>query len=315
MENNTTETDEHLPASLPSTMMPPRDVSSQVRVDLGARSHQGKVRRNNEDHFLVMRFERALEVLHTNVPAGLVPDRFAEVGYGMLVADGMGGSAAGEIASQVAIRTLVNLVLHTPDWMMRLGEREIEEVMRRFAERYTVVTEALSEHARIDPSLADMGTTMTVAASIGADLVLAHIGDSRAYLWRGGQLHQLTRDHTLAQALVEQGTIRPEEAAKHKLRHVLTRALCASGSPAEPDVKCLSLRDGDQVLLCSDGLTEMVADASLCAVLGAAPSAEEACRALVDLALHGGGRDNVTVVLARYTFPHGVLGSSASEGE
>jgi protein phosphatase len=284
---------------------PPRAVTAAVRFELGALSHQGNVRPNNEDHFLVASLERAFQTLRTSLPEGLVPARFLEVGYGLLVADGMGGSAAGEKASQVAITSLVNLLLHSPEWIMRGGPRQIEEMMRRFAERFGQINNILSECAQQDPRLAGMGTTMTLAASLGPDLVLVHIGDSRAYLLRDGELHRLTRDHTMAQALVDMGVLRPEEAETHSRRHVLTRALSASGAWAEPDVEWVPLQDGDQVLLCTDGLTGMVEDAAIGEVLRSAATADEACRELVDRALANGGLDNVTVVLGRYGIPQG----------
>src|SRR5438874_8329987 len=122
------------PPSSSGVQAPPTS-SSRVLVDLAAQSHQGLVRGNNEDHYLVVRFERALETLLTNLPEGSIPNRSAEIGYGMLVADGMGGRAAGELASQMAISALVNLVLHTPDWILRLGEQEIEVVLQRMTQR------------------------------------------------------------------------------------------------------------------------------------------------------------------------------------
>src|SRR5690349_11962428 len=126
------------PSPIPD-VQPPRNVSSKVRVDIAALSDPGKVRANNEDHYLVTCFQRSLETLLTNLPEGDVPSRFAEVGYGMVVADGMGGAAAGEVASRLAIRSLTNLVLHTPDWFMRLGDAETREVIHRMIDRYRLV--------------------------------------------------------------------------------------------------------------------------------------------------------------------------------
>jgi serine/threonine protein phosphatase PrpC len=297
------DTDEY-PIPTSQTDVPsPGDPSSAAWVDLAARSHAGMVRPNNEDHFLVVRFDRALQTLLTNLPEGLVPPRAEEVGYGMVVADGMGGMAAGEVASRLAIRTMIDLALATPDWVLKKGTPEIERVMRRMAERYRRVDEALSEEAEADPGLSGMGTTMTLACSISSDLVLAHVGDSRAYLMRGGELHLLTRDHTLVQELVDRGVVRPEDASTHPFRHVLTRYLGrGKGDIVTEDVQRVSLADGDQLLLCTDGLTEMVDATTIRAVLRSASSSDDACQTLVDLALQQGGKDNVTVVLARYRF-------------
>jgi PPM family protein phosphatase len=277
--------------------------SARVQVELAALSHQGLVRANNEDHYLVVRFGRALETVLTNLPADQVPARAEEVGYGLVVADGMGGTAAGEVASRMAIRTLVSLALHTPDWILSTAEQETERVMERMAERLRSVGAALRDQGRGDPSLAGMGTTMTLACSLGARLVIGHIGDSRAYLFRGGGLHQLTRDHTLVQSLVDAGCLTAEEAAIHPFRHRLTRSLGGRGDPYAADLQRAWLSDRDQLLLCTDGLTEMVDNATIGHVLGGAATADEACQTLVALALDNGGKDNVTVALARYRLP------------
>ncbi len=290
-----------LPSSSSDIQRPGR-VSSAVQVEMAGGSHQGNVRPNNEDHYLAMRGERVLETLLTNLPEGAVPMRFAEVGYAMLVADGMGGRAGGEVASQIALSTLVNLVLNTPDWIMRLGDQEISEVMRRMNERFRRLNTVLHKEAERDPHLTGMGTTLTLTYSVGSDLVLAHTGDSRAYLHRSGQLHQLTRDHTMAQALANVGIIRQDETATHRMRHVLTSALGAD-TKIEVQAKSLSLVHADQILLCTDGLNDMVDDATIGAILGEASSADEACRKLIERALTNGGKDNVTVVLARYRIP------------
>src|SRR5215213_162699 len=290
-----------LPTPLPAKPWP-KTASSLVIVDLGACSHQGKVRTNNEDSFLVLRLERSLQTLLTNLPADL-PAKTTEIGYCMLVADGVGGAAGGEIASSSAISTLIELVLQTPDWHMRLDNEGANEVLARLDQRFGRLREALIERAQAEPSLAGMGTTMTLAVSHATNLVIAHIGDSRAYLFHEGQLHLLTRDQTVAQDLAELGVIRPEDVAKHPGRHVLTGAIATSGEEAQAEFHQVWLEDGDQVLLCTDGLTEMVTEAAIAEVLERAGPAGDICRALVDLALEGGGEDNVTVVLGRYSIP------------
>jgi protein phosphatase len=277
--------------------------SARVRVDLAALSHQGLVRTNNEDHYLVVRAGRALETLYSNLPADAAPARSEETGYGLIVADGMGGAAAGEVASRTAIRTWLSLVLRTPDWILSAGDLDTERVAERMAERYRRVHTVLRDRGLDDPGLRGMGTTMTLALSLGPNLLIGHLGDSRAYLFRPGVLLQLTRDHTVVQALVEAGRLTPTEAATHPFRHVLTRSLGSGPDRVEADFHRAWLADGDQLLLCTDGLTDMVDNAAIAAVLGGAATAEEACQALVALALKNGGKDNVTVVLARYRFP------------
>ncbi len=295
--------DEHTSESSP--LFNPEFPSSLVHVALAARSHQGLVRSSNQDHYLAVRIGRSLETLMTNLPEGVLPRSFDETAYGMLVADGMGGMAAGEVASRTALLTLVELVVNTPDWIMRMDHPDDAAiVMQRFSDRFRQVDAALRQQGRTDSKLFGMGTTLTVAASLGHRLFIAHTGDSRAYLLTGGRLQRLTRDHTLAQVLIDAGVLKPQDEAARAMRHVLTAALGSTGEPADPEVQRLIVKDDDQVLLCSDGLTEMVDDRTIASTLRCAPSAEEACRVLIDLALAGGGLDNVTVVVARYRFPN-----------
>ena len=174
-------------------------------------------------------------------------------------------------------------------------------MMQRMAERYRIVDAVLRKEAQANPKLSGMGTTMTLACSLGADVILTHVGDSRAYLVRGGQLHLLTHDHTLVQELVDRGVVHPEEAATHLFRHILTRAL-GREREVEAETRRLALADQDQLLLCTDGLTDMVDTRTIGAILQSAVSANDACQALVSQALQNGGKDNVTVVLARYRF-------------
>jgi protein phosphatase len=281
----------------------PQPFTSLVRVDLAGLSHTGKVRQNNEDHFLVARFGRFLESLSTNLPQAVMPQRSEEIGYAMVVADGIGGNAKGEVASELAIRTLVNLALNTPDWILMLEDEALfKEIERRAIERWSDVNQMMAEQVQEDPSLEGYGTTMTYGFSLGKDLFLAHMGDSRAYLLRQERLHQLTRDHTMAQAMADQQIISQREIATHRWRHVLTKAL-GSRSGVEPDVQWLMLEDGDRLLLCTDGLTDMLPDSRIAETLLASETAAKACDRLIEDALEAGGKDNVTAIVARYAIP------------
>lgn len=281
----------------------PEQYSSLVQVELDGRSHPG-LRPDNEDHFLICRFGRFLETVQTNLPADTVPPPSKEIGYGMMVADGMGGSAAGEEASRRAITCLINLVLNTPDWILRLDEKPLpKEVLRRATERYERVNRTLTEAAQENPELRGFGTTMTMAFSLGRELFVTHIGDSRAYLLRQGRLRQLTRDHTFVQELVDQQIIDRKQVATHQLRHMLTQSLGDNGLDIQPDVTWIALEDNDCLLLCTDGLTEMVEDQGIGEIMGSGEAAQTICQRLVDRALEAGGKDNVTVVAARYRLP------------
>jgi protein phosphatase len=288
------------PAGAGENLQPLR-LADMVQVDFGALTHVGKVRTNNEDHYLVSRLGRSLEPLMTNVPADELPRRLAEYGYAMLVADGMGGAAAGEVASRMAISVLVNLVADTAKWGRRIDEAEAQALMERLIGYYSKIHSALAQQAEADTSLHGMGTTLTVAYSFCSDLFIAHVGDSRAYLFRQGRLHQLTRDQTLAQELADRGEIPPEAVARHRFKHILTNVLGGRSGRLETQILQFRLADLDRLLLCSDGLTDMVDDASIAEVLSRTGDSKEACRELVDLALAAGGRDNITVLLARYS--------------
>jgi protein phosphatase len=280
-----------------------RVASALVQLDVKGLSHLGKVRANNEDHFLIARADRTLQTLDTNLPSGEVPGHSRETVYGLVVADGMGGEAAGEVASRKAIGILVDLVLQTPDWIMILDDQGRRQVLQRMEARFRRIREALDEQVLADPSLFGMGTTMTLAVTHGNDLLVTHVGDSRAYLFRQDQLTAVTHDQTAVQALMDRGMIRPEDAATHPLRKHLTGAISTKMDAVKVALCSLTLADGDWLLLCTDGLTEMVPEAMIAEVLQRNTLAADACAALVELALDRGGRDNVTVVVARYRFP------------
>jgi protein phosphatase len=275
--------------------------SQQAKVDLGAATHRGLVRPNNEDGYLVARASRKLEALLTNVPAGEVPAWTAEEIYGFVVADGMGGEAAGEVASRVALKSVVEHVLSTADWIMRDAAAHRDRIEERLAERFVAADEAVHREAQLHPQWTGMGTTMTLAVSSGKELFVGHVGDSRAYLLRAGHLQALTRDHSFAQQMADAGFISQQAVATNRFRNVLLRHL--GGGDARADVQHVRLLKGDQLLLCTDGLSDLVDDAAIGRILLAASGAQAACNQLVEAALAAGGKDNVTVILARYSWP------------
>jgi protein phosphatase len=269
--------------------------ATDLAVDLAALSHPGKVRPANEDHYLLLRFGRYLEPVATNLPEGSLPGHMREDAVALLVADGMGGRQGGGEASRQAIVTVIELVLASPMWIFRLDERTAELAEQRTAERLRQASAAIAERAARDPRLAGMGTTMTVAVSFGQDLIVVYVGDSRAYVFRDRRLEPLTRDHTMAQDFLDGGV---DSGMARRFRHVLTHAL--GGRSFEPEVRRWRLAPGDRLLLCTDGLNDMVDDAAIAAELERHSSSAAACQALVDRALEQGGRDNVTVALAGY---------------
>jgi protein phosphatase len=234
-----------------------------------------------------------------------MPRPVDEVAYGMIVADGMGGMAAGERASQLAIRTGVDLFLKSSTWTTRLDEQAARQLIDRLRSYFHEVDSVVVDEASAHRQLSGMGTTLTVAYVIDTTAFIVHVGDSRAYHFHHGNLRQLTRDHTMAQDLVRSGVIKPEDAHRHAQRHVLTNYVGGPYSGVEPEARVVDLAGGDFLLLCSDGLTEMVRDDQIAQVLGSGLDVGNAGRKLIELALEAGGRDNVTVVLARFDIPEG----------
>ncbi len=204
-----------------------------------------------------------------------------------VVADGMGGAQAGEIASQTAIEVLSAGITSAGS---SLEQRLSQAVQQANAQIHSLSV--------ADDERAGMGTTVT-AAYIGEDAVtLVHVGDSRCYRWRDEALERLTDDHSLVEEMVRQGQLTPEQAADHPQRSIITRAL-GPESVVTPDSQTVGARDGDLLLLCSDGLTSMITDDEIAAVLAADQPLRTAAKALIALANEAGGRDNITVVLLR----------------
>lgn len=194
----------------------------------------------------------------------------------IIVADGMGGHIAGEVASRIAVNAAASSEVPPGD-RVAAGNRAIREEVAR------------------EPSLEGMGTTMTLLSIVDGTATIGHVGDSRAYLLRGGELKQLTEDHTVAAELVAMGQLSPEGAASHPQRHMLTRTLGLTRFVNVDEIE-IEILDGDRILLCSDGLTEMVDDGTIAATL-ADGAPDEVAWELVELANRAGGVDNITVVV------------------
>jgi protein phosphatase len=291
-----------LPPSETTRVLPGRRPGvARAWFKFGGLTHPGKGRPNNEDQYLIARANKSLQVLQSS----LAPQELAEVpdeeGYLMLVADGLGGHAAGERASALVVNELQRLVVTSFKWFYHLGDPDEADRARAIQEGLGRLDRQLFAAGRADWSLEGMGTTLTAASLVGAELTVVHVGDSRAYLFRGERVERLTQDHTVAQVLVNAGRLRPEEAKLNPFGHVLTNALGGRTPGVRGEIRRLPLADGDRVLLCTDGLTDLVSDDRIAALLGLHAEPEEACRALVDAALAGGGRDDISVVLAACT--------------
>lgn len=277
--------------------------SSSVRVTIGARSHQGTLRQRNEDHYLVVRVGREQETLATSLSSSDVPPRFEESGYAMIVADGLGEGGAGSVASRVALSTFAHLALHYGKWNVRVDPITAEQIMERAEWYYSQIDAAVHTRASSDPGLKGMTAALTAAYSAGDDLFIAHVGHSRAYLYRDGHLAQLTRDHTIARHLADTKRPAAVERRAQDLKHILTDAVGAPGAHPLVEVERFQLMNGDCVMLCTNGLTDMIDDARIAEVLALRRDPGEQCATLVDMANHAGGGDNVTVLLAEYRIP------------
>jgi protein phosphatase len=292
------------PLSTTGTRRPPAEPpTSSVQVRIGAVSHAGKVRPRNEDHYMVARVRRTLNILAHNLPADEMPGAIGEDAYAMVVADGMGGMNAGDVASMLAISTGVKLADKSVKWGFKINEKEARDLLNRISAYFQEIDRRITQKSESDRRLFGMGTTLTVVYSVGVHLFLIHVGDSRAYLFRRGHLEQLTRDHTVAQALADAGQIKQEDVRKHSKRNTLTNYLGGHQGKVKADVRWLRLEDGDRVLVCSDGLTDMVEDPMIASCLTRHPESDQAALRLQQLALDHGGKDNITVVVARFSVP------------
>ena len=222
---------------------------------------------------------------------GLLRDGNEDSGYAgphlLVVADGMGGAAAGEVASSVAVAALAVLDEDEPTG----------DLLEVFGDSIRRIEDQLGGLVDAEPKLRGMGTTLTAVVHADGRLGLVHVGDSRGYLMRGGKLERITRDHTLVQSLIDAGRLSDHEAATHPQRNVLTRVLDGA-HPTEADLSIREIKEGDRILLCSDGLSGVVSADTIAASLLANDEPQDAVDELVDLALRGGGPDNITCVVA-----------------
>jgi len=260
---------------------------------------KGRVRSANEDHFLVAELTKAMRISQTSLP-GEKTQFGEEHGHLFLVADGMGGHQGGEHASALAALAIQQFTLNTLKWFFESNKQEAQRVLAAFQHALREADVRVREEAADHQELKGMGTTVTMAYHLEAQLCVVHVGDSRAYLYRADELHQLTRDHTFVAEMVRSGAIQQEEAARHQFRHVITNVVGGNDAGVNVEAHAIEVQAGDRLLLCSDGLTEMVTDDAISATLRAEPEPEAACAKLVAQANEAGGRDNVTVLIVRF---------------
>lgn len=280
-------------AGMPPNSRKPTD----AELDTYGMTHQGNVRKENQDHFLLASIYKRLHVVSSSLPPELRPrDQEDRVAYVAMVADGVGGGAGGQVAAATAVESAMQYV--NDSMACYLGREDDEtgfaEALQRAALRSH---EAILERRAALAETRAMATTLTLFLGVWPRYYLLQVGDSRYYRWRDGALMQITRDQTFAQALVDSGALTPEAAGKSRLAHILSSALGAEGTV--PVVTPMDADWRNVHLLCSDGLTKHVSEARIAEVLGAMTSAKQACEQLVQDALDGGGTDNITVVIGR----------------
>ena len=290
----------HSPMALPCITMPAMAVPPPVVLTVKAFgiTDTGKVRPANEDQFLIAELTKSMRVWQTSLPEPKVQvgDERAHL---FLVADGMGGHRAGERASALAVVAIEHFTLNTFKWFLGTSAPEAQRVLAQFQTALTEADAQMAEEAAEHPELRGMGTTVTMAFQLGAQLCVVHVGDSRAYVYRNGELHQLTQDHTVVADMVRHGVVTADQAAKHPMRHIITNVIGGPEVGVKVEARALELQSGDRLLLCSDGLTEMVNDEAIVAVLESELSPELAAKTLLAKANEAGGRDNITLVIAR----------------
>lgn len=268
-------------------------------LDLFGITHQGKVRTENQDHFLVSTVHPQLVVHNTSLPE---PDklplrgtRFATV---LVLADGVGGAAAGSAAARLATEAVMRYLTSTMRSYHAAGSATEEELLKSLKETALEAHHTVLNEAAAHPEQKGMATTLTVCMVVYPWAYVVQVGDSRAYFFGDGKLSQLTRDQTVAQSLVDQGLMPPERVERSPFKHVLASAI--GSEEALPVVTRFDITErGALILMCSDGLTKHVNDEEIASRIRTMQSSEQLAKDLLQLALERGGSDNVTIIAAR----------------
>lgn len=263
-----------------------------TRVQVFGKTDLGKTRDHNEDCFLVADLTRRDASLLPSVREHEIGER----GSLFVVADGMGGAAAGELASEMATGTIYN---HLIDAWGAESEVTPQRFAYRLKEAVEVANDQIHAYAKAHPEVRGMGTTTTAVGVLGDHFYLTQVGDSRAYLIRNGQAHQLTRDQSLMQRLVEAGELTEEEAAQSERRNIILQAL-GPDAKVKVDLTYQEVRRGDVLVICSDGLSGQVKKEEIVEIVSKERDLVAACERLIALANERGGPDNITVILARF---------------
>ena len=286
----------------PTPIAPPGGRPRDEDLDFFGLTHPGKVRKENQDHFLFSTIHKAMRVGGTSLPnpelLEMPSQRLASFG---MVADGVGGHAGGEQASRAALEAIAEYLAHATSCFFTTDPDDQEVFLEALKQGAEKSREAVIGRAKASGDVRGMATTLTAAMFKWPNLYLLQVGDSRCYRFRRGELTQLSRDQTMAQDLVDMGVLPAERAASTQFANVLSSSI--GGQSYKPEVSKNTIEADDVMLLCTDGLTKHVSPDRIAERLGHLTSSEQACRDLVADALAGGGSDNVTVVVLRSVAP------------
>ncbi|MDH3291107.1 MAG: protein phosphatase 2C domain-containing protein [Gemmatimonadota bacterium] len=271
-----------------------------VAVDVHGATDVGKVRRENQDQFLIAALHKVVEIHGTSIPASY-RRRFDSGAKALLllVADGVGGRPGGEEASSRTLDAIMGYVTTSMRCFYKLDEQVPQDLLSELANVVQQSHDTLRSMAQAESGGAGGATTLTMVHVLWPRAYVVQIGDSRCYHLRGSRLLQVTRDQTLAQDLVDHGALEPEEAARSPFAYLLVQAI-GGDTDIQPVISKVDLEPRDTLLLCTDGLTAHVRDEEIAESLHSASSAREASERLIGSAIEGGGTDNITVVVTRF---------------
>jgi protein phosphatase len=265
-------------------------------LDVYGLTHQGKVRSSNQDHFLLASLDRKLDVIATSLPVEQLPQPDERIAFIAMIADGVGGRENGEEASRLALEEATDYLTQCTDCYYQ-GDAGAETFVVTLQEAAIRCHTRVVEHAKAHPDHRGMATTLTMCIGVWPWIYLLQVGDSRYYRFVDDTLHQVTRDQTMAQELIDQGVMTRSVALASRWANVLSSSI--GGEQTAPVVTRLPSNWGDIHLICSDGLTKHVSDERIAEHLRGMRTAHETCEALLQDALDAGGSDNISIIIAR----------------
>jgi protein phosphatase len=283
-------------------------LSANIGLEVAGTSRTGKAQLHNTDHYVAIRLGRMQEVLTTSLATSDLPPRFEEYAYLMLVADGLDDDGTGGRASRFALSTLAHLGIRYGKWNVRIGPETAAEVIQQGEFLYRQLTDAVIQASRTDSSLVGMATSLTAVYIAGADMFFGHVGHSRAFLFRNGVLIQLTLDHTLERLISTSAALRRVRLEARRPRPDTSADGGGQGtdragvraSSTEIAIEHVQLWPADRVLLCTDGLTDVVRENEIADILAGQRRPADDAHRLVELAMARGATDSVTVLLGDY---------------